>query len=207
MRSGRFLVDSRSSTARLGLVLSIVVQIATRPEDVYEVLRTVLLFYGEQGQEAVGGSVFGQLQGAVRRAQFDATQDVEPNDRGAVVVVCHERISVCSGISPGIRAIQEEIRILVKGRWSHGCMSNFAENPCSHSSLCGATAVPVEPDVWWGPDGIDAPIWADPQPYRDPTSEVPSSPADVAALVATPCSICRTSTDQSHNPPKEAIRV
>ncbi len=26
-----------------------------------------------------------------------------------------------------------------------------------------------EPDVWWGEDGIDAMIWADPTPYREPS--------------------------------------
>jgi len=27
----------------------------------------------------------------------------------------------------------------------------------------------AEPDVWWGPDGIDALLWADPPPpYADP---------------------------------------
>jgi hypothetical protein len=29
------------------------------------------------------------------------------------------------------------------------------------------------PDVWWGDDGIDALIWADPLPYADPLSMVP----------------------------------
>jgi len=57
-----------------------------------------------------------------------------------------------------------------------------SENPCSSSPTCGATAVPVEPDVWWSADGIDALIWADPLPYRCPAPEAPSRPADVAAI-------------------------
>jgi hypothetical protein len=28
-----------------------------------------------------------------------------------------------------------------------------------------------EPDVWWGPDGIDALRWADPPPYAEPVPE------------------------------------
>jgi len=36
-------------------------------------------------------------------------------------------------------------------------------------------ATDFEPDVWWGPDGIDALIWADSQPYADPW------PDDIAA--------------------------
>jgi hypothetical protein len=75
--------------------------------------------------------------------------------------------------------------------------------PIPSSVWCGEPA----PDVWWSADGIDALIWADPQPYRDPTPEVPSRPVDVAALVATPCSTCQTSTDQPYNPPKEAVHV
>jgi hypothetical protein len=39
-----------------------------------------------------------------------------------------------------------------------------------------APAVPKpesEPDVWWGEEGIDARIWADPRPYeQNPASEV-----------------------------------
>lgn len=34
------------------------------------------------------------------------------------------------------------------------------------------------PDVWWGEDGIDALIWADPLPYADPLSTAP--PAETA---------------------------
>lgn len=30
----------------------------------------------------------------------------------------------------------------------------------------------VEPDVWYGEDGIDALIWADPLPYRDPAPDL-----------------------------------
>lgn len=30
-----------------------------------------------------------------------------------------------------------------------------------------------EPDVWWGHDGIDAPIWADPRPYVSSPSGLP----------------------------------
>lgn len=36
-----------------------------------------------------------------------------------------------------------------------------------------------EPDVWWGDDGIDAMIWADPLPYGDPRTTVSSAEAEV----------------------------
>jgi hypothetical protein len=38
------------------------------------------------------------------------------------------------------------------------------------------------PDVWWGADGIDALIWADPIPYADPAADV--SARDSAPLLA-----------------------
>jgi hypothetical protein len=38
-----------------------------------------------------------------------------------------------------------------------------------------------EPDVWWGEEGIDALLWADPRPYDD-VGEITAS--QVAAEVA-----------------------
>lgn len=32
---------------------------------------------------------------------------------------------------------------------------------------------PPEPDTWWGEDGIDALIWADPLPYEYPLTIAP----------------------------------
>lgn len=60
-------------------------------------------------------------------------------------------------------------------------MSNIPDNPCGHSSLFGAEAVAVEPDVWWGPDGIDALLWADPPPYAEPVPEPAASAAPLWA--------------------------
>lgn len=39
------------------------------------------------------------------------------------------------------------------------------------------------PDVWWGEDGIDALIWADPPPYEPPSLGVPADPTLVMAEV------------------------
>jgi hypothetical protein len=36
---------------------------------------------------------------------------------------------------------------------------------------------PGDSEVWWGEDGIDAPIWADPRPYDWPVQETTLSPA------------------------------
>lgn len=36
-----------------------------------------------------------------------------------------------------------------------------------------------EPDVWWGADGIDVLLWADPPPYVDPLiTEVAKAPSE-----------------------------
>jgi hypothetical protein len=32
-----------------------------------------------------------------------------------------------------------------------------------------------EPDVWWGSNGIDALLWADPPPYAEPVPEATSA--------------------------------
>lgn len=32
--------------------------------------------------------------------------------------------------------------------------------------------VPTAPDVWWGEEGFDALIWADPIPYRRPEERI-----------------------------------
>jgi hypothetical protein len=45
------------------------------------------------------------------------------------------------------------------------------------------TDVPT-PDVWWGEDGIDALIWADPAPYDAPTPGVPIDGASLATEAA-----------------------
>lgn len=37
-----------------------------------------------------------------------------------------------------------------------------------------------EPDVWWGEDGIDALIWADPTPYERPQSPAVCEPTPVS---------------------------
>lgn len=37
------------------------------------------------------------------------------------------------------------------------------------------------PDVWWGPDGIDALIWADPRPYEAP-ADIIAAPLERVAL-------------------------
>jgi hypothetical protein len=42
----------------------------------------------------------------------------------------------------------------------------------------GSTWHPPMPDVWWGDDGIDALLWADPQPYKEPAE----SPVESAAI-------------------------
>jgi hypothetical protein len=40
------------------------------------------------------------------------------------------------------------------------------------SGIWGIDSSP-QPEVWWGVDGIDALIWADPRPYEHPpTSEL-----------------------------------
>jgi hypothetical protein len=40
-----------------------------------------------------------------------------------------------------------------------------------------APAVPnAAPEVWWGEDGIDALLWADPTPYEPQVSEAPAEP-------------------------------
>ncbi len=38
-------------------------------------------------------------------------------------------------------------------------------------SMCSGE---LTPEVWWGKDGIDAPLWADAKPYVYP----PTEPAD-----------------------------
>jgi hypothetical protein len=46
-------------------------------------------------------------------------------------------------------------------------------------------AVYPEPDVWWGSDGIDALIWADPKPYELSISEPPAETAASPIAVET----------------------
>ena len=43
-------------------------------------------------------------------------------------------------------------------------------SPVSESSQA-TFDVGAEPDVWWGPNGIDALVWGDPISYRRPIPE------------------------------------
>jgi hypothetical protein len=59
---------------------------------------------------------------------------------------------------------------------SKGSIALFSLLDCSRSSIWDDDP-PSE--VWWGEDGIDAPIWADREPYAEPLT-------DVSAEVAVP---------------------
>jgi hypothetical protein len=48
--------------------------------------------------------------------------------------------------------------------------NDTADMAASGSTITAPDDVLAEPDVWWGPNGIDALTWADGIPYAGPTS-------------------------------------